>query len=119
MSSRKAAGFGATILLVLALVLVGLFVKGPYILHVFILIMMRVVLASSLRLINLSGQLSLAHGGLVTLGAYTSALLAMKLGFSTWLALLVAGVLAGLVSCLIGFPFTRLKGIYFTMVSIF
>lgn len=119
MSRRKLAELGTTVALVIAMVLVGLFVKGPYILHVFILIMVRVVLASSLRLINLTGQLSLAHGGLVTLGAYASALLAMKAGLSTWLAMLLAAILAGLVSCLIGFPFSRLKGIYFAMVSIF
>jgi len=103
----------------IALVLVGILVKGPYVLHVFILIMMRVVLASSLRLINLSGQLSLAHGGIVTLGAYTASLLMIKLGLSSWVALLAAAVLSAAVSCLIGFPFSRLKGIYFTMVSIF
>ena len=93
--------------------------QGQYLLHVFILMMMNVVLASSLRLINLSGQLSLAHGGMVTLGAYTAALLVMKLDASSWLALLAAGVLAAVCPCLIGFPFSRLKGIYFTMVSIF
>jgi branched-chain amino acid transport system permease protein len=119
MNRKRLSEVGITALLVLALVLVGLFVKGAYILHVFILIMMRIVLASSLRLINLSGQLSLAHGGIVTLGAYTAALLVMKLGLSSWLALLLAGVLSAAVCCLIGFPFTRLKGMYFTMVSIF
>jgi branched-chain amino acid transport system permease protein len=81
--------------------------------------LLSVVLASSLRLINLSGQLSLAHGGMVTIGAYTAALLVMKLDVSSWLGLLAAGVVAAIVSCLIGIPFTRLKGIYFTMVSIF
>lgn len=116
---HKLSRLGITGLVVVALVLVGLFVEGPYYLHMFILIMMNVVLASSLRLINLSGQLSLAHGGIVTLGAYTAALLVTKLGISSWLALLAAAVLAAVVSCLIGFPFTRLKGIYFTMVSIF
>ena len=58
---------------------------------------------------------------MVTLGAYTAALLVMKLDVSSsWLGLLAAGRLAAaIVSCLIGIPFTRLKGIYFTMVSIF
>lgn len=119
MSRAKGYRIGATIAVMVALVLVGLLVRGEYTLHLFILIMMNVVLASSLRLINLSGQLSLAHGGMVTIGAYTAALLVMKLGVSSWLGLLAAGVVAAIVSCLIGIPFTRLKGIYFTMVSIF
>jgi branched-chain amino acid transport system permease protein len=119
MSKKTLSLLASWLVPLIALVLVGIFVRGPYILHVFILIMMRVVLASSLRLINLSGQLSLAHGGMVTLGAYTASLLMVKLGLSSWLALLAAAVLSAAVSCLIGFPFSRLKGIYFTMVSIF
>lgn len=119
MSNKTLSLLGSWLVPLIALVLVGLFVKGPYVLHVFILIMMRVVLASSLRLINLSGQLSLAHGGMVTLGAYTASLLMIKLDLSSWAALIAAAVLSALVSCLIGFPFSRLKGIYFTMVSIF
>ncbi len=92
---------------------------GPYIIHILILTIINIVLASSLRLINLSGQLSLAHGGMMSIGAYTSALLVMKLGMSTWLALVLAGIFAALIAFLIGFPFTRLKGIYFAMVTIF
>jgi branched-chain amino acid transport system permease protein len=119
MSKRSGSQVGATVALLAALILVGILVKGDYTLHVFILILMNVVLASSLRLINLSGQLSLAHGGMVTLGAYTAALFVMKAGWSSWLGMLAAGIMAAIVSCLIGIPFTRLKGIYFTMVSIF
>jgi branched-chain amino acid transport system permease protein len=119
MNRRGGAQLGVAIALLVVLVLVGVVVQGQYLLHLFIVMMMNIVLASSLRLINLSGQLSLAHGGMVTLGAYTAALLVMKLDASSWLALLAGGALAAVVSFLIGFPFTRLKGIYFTMVSIF
>jgi branched-chain amino acid transport system permease protein len=119
MSKRSTSQIGAALAVLVALIVVGILVKGQYVLHLFILMMMNAVLASSLRLINLSGQLSLAHGGMVTLGAYTAALLVMKLDLSSWLGMLAGGVLAAVVSCLIGIPFTRLKGIYFTMVSIF
>jgi branched-chain amino acid transport system permease protein len=119
MNRKGGAQLGTAIALLVVLVLVGVVVQGQYLLHLFIVMMMNIVLASSLRLINLSGQLSLAHGGMVTLGAYTAALLVMKLDTSSWLALLAGGALAAVVSFLIGFPFTRLKGIYFTMVSIF
>jgi branched-chain amino acid transport system permease protein len=63
--------------------------------------------------------MSLAHGGMMTIGAYTSTLLVMKLGLSSWLALLLAGFLASVIACLVGFPFIRLKGMYFAMVTIF
>jgi branched-chain amino acid transport system permease protein len=106
--------------LLAALILFGAFYRGSYILHIFILIMMNVVLGSSLRLINLTGQLSLGHGGFVTLGAYTSAVLLVKADLSsTWLALLISGLMAAVVCVLLGYPFSRLKGIYFAMVTIF
>lgn len=111
---------GSAGLVLILLIIFGLFYKNGYVLHVFILIMMNVVLGSSLRLINLSGQLSLGHGGFVTLGAYTSAVLLVKADFgSTWLALLVSGLLAAVICIILGFPFSRLKGIYFAMITIF
>jgi len=112
--------FGIAGVLIVLLIIFGSFYRDTYILHVFILMMMNVVLGSSLRLINLSGQLSLGHGGFVTLGAYTSAVLLVKAHLpSTWLALLLSGVLAAAICVILGFPFTRLKGIYFTMITIF
>ena len=92
--------------------------RNEYVLHVFILIMMNVVLGSSLRLINLSGQLSLGHGGFVTLGAYTSAVLLVKADFVH--VARTAGLGAprrGRICIILGFPFSRLKGIYFAMIT--
>ncbi len=106
-------------LLLVVLIILPFVLSGPFYLHTFILTMMNIVLASSLRLINLSGQMSLAHGGMVTVGAYVSTLLVMKLGFSSWLALLCAGCFAAVVAALVGIPFVRLKGIYFSIVTIF
>jgi branched-chain amino acid transport system permease protein len=96
-----------------------LFLSGPYYVHVFILTMVNIVLASSLRLINLSGQMSLAHGGMMTIGAYASALLVMKAGLSFWVAMPVSGLCTALIAYVVGYPFVRLKGIYFSIVTIF
>jgi branched-chain amino acid transport system permease protein len=120
MSKTKLSRLGVAGIILVLLVLFGAFYRDDYVMHVVILVMMNSVLGCSLRLINLSGQLSLAHGGFVTLGAYTSAVLLAKAGLSsTWLALLISGVLAAVIAILIGIPFTRLKGIYFTMIGIF
>lgn len=108
------AGIVTACLFVLPLLL-----PGPYHIHILILTMMNVVLASSLRLINLSGQMSLAHGGMMTIGAYTSALLVMKAGLPFWVSMPLAGFAAALIAYLVGFPFVRLKGIYFSIVTIF
>ncbi len=108
--------YGAILIVVL---LIPIFSPGVYYLHVLILTMMYIVLASSLRLINLTGQLSLAHAGMLLIGSYTSALLVMKAGFSSWAALLLSGVIAALFSAFLCTAFVKLKGIYFTMVTIF
>jgi len=106
-------------LLLLCLIILPLVMTGPYYIHTLILAMINITLASSVRLISLTGQISLAHGGMATIGAYTSALLMMKLGLSSWLSLLIAGLAGALVGCLVGYPFVRLRGVYFTIVTAF
>jgi branched-chain amino acid transport system permease protein len=107
------------IALLIFLLLVPLFITGTYQLHIIIMAGIAVILTSSLRLIFNTGELSLAQGGMMTLGAYTSALLVMKLGWSTWSALGSAAAAAGILALLIGFPFIRLKGIYFSLITVF
>jgi branched-chain amino acid transport system permease protein len=106
-------------LVTVCLILLPLLLSGPYYTHILILTMMQVVLASSMRLINLSGQMSLSHGGMMTVGAYTSALLVMKAGFSFWVAMPISGLFVALIAGVVGYPFVRLKGIYFSIVTIF
>jgi branched-chain amino acid transport system permease protein len=107
------------IALFVLLVTIPAFSPSSYLLHVLILTMMYVVLSSSLRLINLTGNLSLAHAGMLLLGSYVSAILVMKAGFSSWVALLCAGLFSAIFSGFLGAAFVKLKGIYFTMVTIF
>ena len=105
--------------LIIVLFLLPLAVTGPYQLHVLIMMGIAVMLSSSLRLIFNSGQLSLGHGGMMTFGAYTTALLITKLGLSTWLALAAGAAAGALLALLVGYPFMRLKGIYFSLVTVF
>jgi branched-chain amino acid transport system permease protein len=98
---------------------IPLFVKGPYQLHILIMTGIAVILATSLRLIFNSGELSLAHGGMMAIGAYTSALLVIKMGLLSWVALVAAGAAAGLLALLVGYPFLRLHGIYFGLTTVF
>jgi branched-chain amino acid transport system permease protein len=92
---------------------------GKYSLHILIMMSINIILSSSVRTINLTGQMSLAQGGMMTVGAYATTLLVVNLGLNSWTALVIGGLLAAVISCLIGFPFSRLKGIYFSMVTIF
>jgi branched-chain amino acid transport system permease protein len=91
---------------------------GDYTLHILITMGINIVVACSVRTINLTGQMTLAQGGMMTIGAYTSTLLMVNLGFNSWLSLLIAGLLTAVVACGVGYPFSRLKGIYFSMITL-
>jgi branched-chain amino acid transport system permease protein len=118
-NKRKLTKLSSLSAIIIILFLVPLFIKGPYQLHMLIMAGVAIILASSVRLISSAGLLSLAHGGMMAIGAYTSALLVMKLGISSWAALLLAGIAAGLFALLIGYPFVRLKGLYFALTTVF
>jgi len=69
-------------------------------------------------LVGHTGLISLGHAGLFAIGAYTSSLLCLKLGFSYWLALPSAVLSAALIGLLLGIPSFRLAGVYFAMTTI-
>ena len=119
MNKGKAVSPISYLFLTIAMFLLPVFFKGPYVTHILILAVINIILTTSLRLISLTGLMSLATGGMMTVGAYTATLLVMKLGVSSWLALLLAGVFAAVIATLVGFPFSRLKGIYFAIVTVF
>jgi branched-chain amino acid transport system ATP-binding protein len=68
-------------------------------------------------LLGLSGQVSLGHVGFYAIGAYVSAIL-MTSGVSFWLALPLAGLLAGLIGALLALPALRVAGPYLAMITI-
>lgn len=95
-----------------------IFPKG-FFLHLAILILLWTMLCLSLNIIfGYGGQLSLAHGGLFGIGAYTYAVLATKMGLDFWAAFPIAGVISGIVGLLIGIPSLRLRGPYFVIVTL-
>ena len=81
-------------------------------------ILIYVLMAVSLRTIYLVGEFSLGHVGFMCVGAYTSALLTMKVGLPFALTLPIGGLLAGLTALSLGYPFMRVKGIYFVILTV-
>jgi branched-chain amino acid transport system permease protein len=65
-----------------------------------------------------AGQLSLGHAAFFGIGAYTSTLLFIDLGVSPWIGMLVGATLATIVGGAIGYPSFRLRGPFFTLVTI-
>ncbi len=68
-------------------------------------------------LMGFAGQLSLGQAGFSALGAYTAALLAVRLGAPFWLGLPAAGAVAA--ACALAFgPVLRLRGHFLAMATI-
>lgn len=85
----------------------------------FITIFVSVVGASSLRTIALSGNMSFAHGAFIGLGAYTAGVLSKELGFPIYITIPAGAVTATVIGFITGWPFARLRSIYFCMGSMF
>lgn len=64
-----------------------------------------------------AGQLSFGHPVFFGIGAYTAALLFIRVEISPWIGMLLGGVLAALIALLLGYPAFRLRGIYFTLAT--
>jgi branched-chain amino acid transport system permease protein len=91
---------------------------GRYYTQIFVLVLINMMLAASLRPSLLCGQLNIGHSAFMAIGAYTSALLAKNLGFPFLLSMLLGGTLAALVGMMMGYPSLRLRGVYFAMVTV-
>ena len=84
-----------------------------------ILILINIIMAVSLNLINgLTGQFSIGHAGFMAVGAYTSAIITVKLGMDLPIALIVATVSAAFLGFLIGMPTLRLNGDYLAIATL-
>ncbi len=64
-----------------------------------------------------AGQISLGQGGFMMIGAYTTAILSVKHGWNDLLTIPVAGIVAGVVGYLFGFPALRLRGAYLALAT--
>ena len=69
-------------------------------------------------LVGWTGQISLGHAGLYAVGAYTTALLTTRLGWSFWITAPVGVALAGVCGALLALPSLRAKGPYLAMVTV-
>jgi branched-chain amino acid transport system permease protein len=105
--------------LILFIFVIPLFIKSDYYLHILILSVINIILTSSLRAIAITGQVSIGHAGFKCIGAYTSAIVAMKLGLSPYLSMLLGGLAALGVAGIIAYPITRVKTVYFSMLTMF
>ncbi|MGE3065124.1 MAG: ABC transporter permease [Hyphomicrobiaceae bacterium] len=103
----------------LAALALPLVISNGYILQTLGIGWLFAIAAVSLTLVaGTAGQISLGHAGLLALGAYASALLALNLKVPVALAILAAGVITAVLGTLLIFPSFRLRGHYVTVATL-
>ena len=105
--------------LALALYLAPFAVGTEYRLFIATQMAAYVLVAIGLNLLNgYGGQVSLGHGALVAIGAYTVALAMVDHQWSFWLAALLAMVAAAAVGAVMALPAFRLSTWYFALITL-
>jgi branched-chain amino acid transport system permease protein len=104
---------------IIVLGLLPTFMNSPYYLHLLILCFIYIVATVSLRTITISGQFPLAHGAFMGIGAYVAGLTSHSLGWPLYFTIPAGAVTAGLAGVLFGYPFSRLRTLYYAMGSLF
>jgi branched-chain amino acid transport system permease protein len=105
--------------LVVIIALLPFLISSRYMLHVLILIFVYTIAAVSLRTITISGQFPLAHGAFMGIGAYLAGMASRWLGWSPWFTIPSAAIVTAGIGMLIGYPFARLRALYYAMGSLF
>jgi len=106
---------GLIVLLALLPVLLG----SLYTFHILTLTFIYIIASVSLRAISISGQFPLAHAGFMGIGAYLSGMASRWLGLSPWLTVPLAALVTAGIGMLSGYPFSRLRALYYALGSLF
>lgn len=117
MSRKKLINVTITVAAIVIAFLMAPFLGNDFWVSMLIMLALNILLASSLRTIFILNEVSLGHVGFTLIGAYTSALLAMKLGLSVWLSMLGGGLLSAFVALILSYPFLRTKAIFFSILT--
>lgn len=111
--------YGPLIGIYMILIILPMLTSSGYYHYLLALAGVYTIMAISINLLTgFSGQISLGHGALMAIGAYSSALLTTKLDFPFLLSLLLAGLITCLLGIAFGFPALRLEGIFLALATI-
>lgn len=69
-------------------------------------------------LLGYTGQISIGHSAFFGIGAYTTGILVSKYGWSPFVTMPVAFVLAFVVGAIVSLPALRIKGVYLALVTL-
>lgn len=112
----RAAGAAALVLLLLVLPLL----TGPdYYLHIAVISLVFVILATSLDLlVGVSGLLSLGHAAFFAIGAYAAALLFLDAGWPLWINLFAGGAVSAAIAYALGLVMLGVRGHRFVIITV-
>jgi len=66
----------------------------------------------------MTGQVSLAQAGFMSIGAYSSAICSVKFGIPYVPAVMIGGIMAAFFGLLLGLPALRIKGVYLLLLTL-
>jgi len=111
---RRAAWGGAFV----ALLALPAVIVNPYARHVLLVALMFSFVALGLNVVlGYAGQHAFGHPVFFGVGAYASAILAVRSGWPVLAALAGGAALTSLIALAVGYPCFRLRGIYFGMAT--
>ena len=82
------------------------------------LIGVHTILGLSAYIVLLTGQVTMAQAGFFAIGAYIAGMLTVLAGWHLVPAMLIGGLIAGVVAGLVGFPALRVKGLMLVVATI-
>jgi len=89
----------------------------PYLLDTMVRALIILITVAGFRLLTTMGYWSFAQVGFMSIGAYTSALLAIHMGWPFWLTLPIAVLCSAVIGLLASFPLLKLAGAQFFLAS--
>lgn len=96
-----------------------MFISNNYHLNLMIQVLINIIIVVGLNFITgLTGQMNLGTAGIFSMGAYTSSLLATKLGINPWICLIAAIFMGVLIGFGLGYPSLRVSGVYLALTTI-
>lgn len=105
--------------LIVLFAVLPLILTDDYLIRILIMSGIFIILSLSLNLVTgYTGQFCLGWAAFYGIGAYTSALLVMKLDFPFWLSMPLGGLMSAAFGVVLGVPTLRLKDIYLAITTL-
>ncbi len=118
MKVNKTSALIAVAAIALAAIL-PMFISNNYHLNLMIQVLINIIIVVGLNFITgLTGQMNLGTAGIFSMGAYTSSLLATRLGINPWICLIAAVGMGFLIGMGLGYPSLRVSGVYLALTTI-